>query len=83
MRRDMELVRTILIDLSKGRNTIELNPLDRKDELYDYHIEILRQANLIYYKNRFEDRIPRIYIDEPRLTWKGNNYLDNISDSNI
>jgi len=83
MRRDMEIIRSILLSVSKSDETIELNPLDPDDKLYDYHIDILKQANFIFYKEKFEDMIPMIYIDEPRLTWEGNDYLDNISNPNV
>lgn len=83
MRRDMELVRSILLDVSKSNKTFELDPLNPKDKLFIYHIDILKQANLIFYKDKFEDMVPRVYIDEPRLTWEGNDYLDNISNETI
>lgn len=79
MRRDMDLVRNILLEISKSDETIELDPFESNGKLYSYHIDILKEANLITYKDKYEDMIPMIYIDEPRLTWEGNDYLDNIN----
>lgn len=83
MRRDMDLIREILLELSKGKEEIELDPLKSEDKLFEYHIDILKQANLISYKNKFQDMVPKVYIDELRLTWLGNDYLDNISNESI
>jgi|SRR5690625_2497977 len=79
----MELVREILLTITENKETIELDPLNPQDELYEYHIDILKEANLISYKRKFEDMVPTVYVDEPRLTWEGNNYLDNIVDTKV
>jgi len=38
----------------------------------------------VHNKNEiFTDMIPMVYIEEPRLTWDGNDYLDSISNEGI
>lgn len=83
MRRDMDLIRKILIELSSGKEEVELDPSESEDKRYEYHIDILKQANLVSYKRKIHDMVPRVYFDELRLTWEGNDYLDNISDESV
>lgn len=82
MKRDMELVRKIMIELSEGnyKSNILLNTDEGK--LYWYHLEIMRDAGLIYFKESPYKGGVLLY-DSPKLTWNGNDYLDSISHEGI
>lgn len=81
MQRNMETVRSMLIDFSqgKGRRRFERNEEDLE---YIYHLDILKQAGFISFRHAdtFEGRI---LYEVPQLTWSGNDYLDAISDETV
>ncbi|KAA0965820.1 DUF2513 domain-containing protein [Sporosarcina sp. ANT_H38] len=81
MKRDMEKVRQILIDLSKGTGKQSFFR-NEEDLEHFYHLEIMKDAGLITYReaNTFE-RI--VLYGVPKLTWSGNDYLDAISDDTM
>ncbi|MGI8349624.1 DUF2513 domain-containing protein [Niallia circulans] len=81
MKRDMEKVRTMLFEFSNGEGrTSFANSLEDKE--YIYHLEIMRQAGLINYKeSKFKGGMSLLNV--PELTWIGNDYLDAISDEGI
>lgn len=82
MKRDMELVRKISIDLSEGKGKTTFRSSSREDLEYMYHLEIMRQANLISYKeNKFKGGMTLLEV--PKLTWQGNDYVDAISNDGI
>jgi len=83
MRRDMEVIRELLLKIADGVELLEYDPMDKQENSYIYHVELLEQAGLIIYDKCFHDMIPRVYVDRPRLTWEGNNYLDAISNKTI
>lgn len=82
MKRDMELVRQIVKDLSEGKyiKNITFNSEDNK--LYYYHLEIMRDAGLIYFKGSgYKGGF--LLNDAPKLTWLGNDFLDSVSNNNV
>ena len=83
MRRNMEIVRELLIKISIGTENLSYDPTTPEGKLYIYHIEIIEQAGFIKYERLFEDMIPMVYVDEVRLTWSGNDYLDAVKNDNI
>lgn len=82
LKRDMELVRQIMIDISKGKVKQELNFDSEEDIKYHYHLEIMQQAGLVIYKESAYMG-GTFFVDEPKLTWAGNDYLDAISNESV
>ena len=90
MRRDMEYVRDLLIDLSNGKYKEVIYKDDYQSdqstieeaEKYIYHLEILRDGGFIAFKqvSTFE---ANIITDTPKLTWSGNDFLDAIENDTI
>lgn len=83
MRRNMDIIRELLIKISEGIETLEYDPQNSTDKIYIYHIELLEQAGFLKYDRMFQDMVPMIYIDRPRLTWNGNDYLDSIANESV
>lgn len=83
MRRNMDKVRELLLKLGRGVETLEFNNLVDNEKLYIYHLNILEEAGFVTWRKSYEDYSKKTYFDEPRLTWKGNDYLDNIASENI
>lgn len=82
MKRDMELVRSLLMDVSEGKSKMELDGSDDEDNKYLYHLKIMRQAGLIEYtvKSYYEGSFIE---NKPELTWQGNDFLDSIKYDNV
>lgn len=90
MKRDMDFVRKLIIDFSEGRGKTNFstdnssgNELQvEEDKKYLYHLEIMRQAELILYNEQvyFEGAF---LTEVPKLTWKGQDFLSAIEDDNL
>jgi len=82
MRRDMDFVRKLLLDIANGECKTEFNSAVEEDEKYLYHLKIMKQADLIDFRlNEFKGGA--LLYDVPTLTWEGNDYLDAISNESI
>ncbi|MEY9979673.1 DUF2513 domain-containing protein [Lysinibacillus sp. RC79] len=91
MRRDMELIRKILIDTANGLDNYRLyigrsadadvNQV-RNDEKLFYHIKIMAQKNLLNFKV-IEDYGGICSVYDVELTWDGQDYLSTIEDDTI
>ncbi|WP_342598105.1 DUF2513 domain-containing protein [Psychrobacillus sp. FSL H8-0483] len=91
MRRDMELVRKILIDTADGVDSYNLQlgrfadadvEKVRKDEMLIYHINIMSQKKLINFKH-LEDLDGDCRIYKVELSWDGQDYLSTVEDDTI
>lgn len=86
MKRDMDLVREILLQIEK--QYISTTIYDLEIQGYDmptvaYHCKILYDAGLISdYKAQYADG-DIYYFEVGALTWEGNDYLDKIRDNSI
>lgn len=81
MKRDMELIRKLLIDISEGKAKQELSYDLEEDMIYEYHLDIMQQADLITLDK--QGFMGGIFVGEPRLTWTGNDYLDSIANETV
>jgi hypothetical protein len=77
MKRDMDLIRKILLEIEKHSNDTDLTKFDNIEqegysdsEIY-YHVELLREADLI----DVDFLVGGPFIIN-RLTWKGHEFLD-------
>ena len=77
MKRDMELIRTLLLDAEKhtnGHNFVDLREPGRTlNAVTDYHAGLLLEAGLIHATPTGQG-----VILVGGLTWKGHEFLDNI-----
>lgn len=83
VKRDMDLVRKILQDLSEGK-CLTHNFLTNQEEhnIYFYHLKIMRQAGFIDFRERgYKGGIH--LLETPELTWNGNDFLDAINNETI
>lgn len=86
MKRDMELVRTILFILSESEEPIYATDSafgKYPNSLVGYHFQILDEAGLIVASVRGGDNNPYYFAAASRLTWEGNDFLDAIRDDSI
>lgn len=77
MRRDMELVRQILKDITEGNIKKKFyfrGPEKEENEKYVYHLEIMKQAGLIKYQEKRILSGGLIIHGKPTLTWIGNDF---------
>lgn len=86
MKRDMDLVRLILLEIeAQYKSTAIYNlQIDGYDiETIAYHCKILHEAGLISaYKAQYADN--RLYsFGVGSLTWEGNDYLDKVRDNSV
>ncbi len=86
MKRDMDLVREILLKIeeeytSKAIFNLKIDGYDA--EIIAYHCEILYEANLIssYKAQYYSGGIYSFSVGS--LTWNGNDYLDKVRDNSI
>lgn len=86
MKRDMDLIRQILLYIDgeencNGTNSVRLtdSPIDGRDwNEVSYHFILLHEAGLIRGQNR-DNRV----IDISGLSWEGHEFLDAIRDENV
>lgn len=86
MKRDMDLVREILLEIEKLYVSTAIYNLKidgYNTETIAYHCKILHEAGLISnYKAQYADNT--IYsFGVGSLTWEGNDYLDKVRDNSI
>lgn len=86
MKRDMDLVREILLEIEKQYVSTALYNLEVDGyniATIAYHCKILHEAGLISaYKAQYADNT--IYsFSVGSLTWEGNDYLDKVRDNSI
>lgn len=81
MKRNLDLVREILIDIEKNAKGIQADWTFSKPE-YDpdeilYHIKLLFDAR--YVDGKFVEEVGTYWVD--RITWSGHEFLDAVRDS--
>lgn len=85
MKRDMELVRLLLLDL-EGENSesTETNLKDFSQSKIAYHVRLLTDTGFINSKTfpNYDSETGRTYISES-LTWKGHDFLDDARDEKV
>ena len=86
MKRDMELVRIILLAIADSNEPIEASRIANEKysaNLVGYHFQILNEAGLIVASVSAAGNNPYYFASASRLTWEGNDYLDAIRDESI
>ncbi|MFU0464226.1 DUF2513 domain-containing protein [Gardnerella vaginalis] len=87
MRRNMDLVREILIEASKSDKEVRASDIAEKSSKYSleeiiYNIKIMGEGNLInVYIDEREAGVVDAYVMD--ITWQGNDFLDSISSNEI
>lgn len=82
MKRDMEKVREMLLEFSKGEGRISFNVMVEEDNNYLYHLKIMREAGLIDF-NEWGFKGGMNLLETPTLTWFGNDYLDTVANESV
>jgi hypothetical protein len=82
MKRDMEQVRKMLFEFSNGEGRTNFNTMVEDDNIYLYHLKIMREAGLIDYKERGYKGGMHL-LEAPTLTWFGNDYLDTVANESV
>lgn len=86
MKRDMDLVRTILLALADSDEPLWSTDLvtdDYSRDVIGYHFLILDEAGLIMANVKAADNDPYYIAVASRLTWEGNDFLDAVRDESI
>lgn len=86
MKRDMDLVREILIELSEANEPLDASVFvddKRSYELIGFHFEIMDEAGLIIAKTASADMNPYYSARAIRLTWQGCEFLAATSSSKV
>ena len=86
MKRDMDLVRTILLALADTDEPLWSTDLvtdDYSRDVIGYHFLILDEAGLIMANVKAADNDPYYIAVASRLTWEGNDFLDAVRDESI
>lgn len=87
MRRNMDLVREILIEASKSDKEVRASDIAEKSSKYSleeiiYNIRIMGEGNLINVNiDEREAGVVDAYVMD--ITWQGNDFLDSISSNEI
>jgi predicted transcriptional regulator len=84
MKRNMELVRTILIDIEAQTPTdipLLVKIPGYSHEEVNYHLILLHEAGLIEAQKRFGDNKEEVFPE--RLTWAGHEFLDSARNDNV
>lgn len=86
MKRDMDLVRSILLQVEAADNECESGQLDfmghSQAEVY-YHIELMQQRGLIDATVKRDWSGSVIYASITGLTWDGQDFLDAMRDDRV
>ena len=86
MKRDMDLVRTILFALADSDEPLWSTDLvtdEYSRDIIGYHFLILDEAGLIVANVKAADDDPYYIAVASRLTWEGNDFLDAVRDESI
>jgi Hypothetical protein (DUF2513) len=82
LKRDMELVRDLLLVIEQNDDRRELEiPKDWDREVVAYHLKILDQAGYVKNNTKWADNKPMWLIAS--LTWEGHEFLDAIKSDNV
>ncbi len=86
MKRDMDLVRTILLALADSDEPLWSTDLvtdEYSRDVIGYHFLILDEAGLIMANVKAAENDPYYIAVASRLTWEGNDFLDAVRDESI
>lgn len=82
MKRDLNLVREIMLLIENNDDRRELNiPEEWDREVVAYHLKLLDQAGYVKNSTRWADNKPFLLI--ATLTWDGHEFLDSVKNSGI
>ncbi|TQS71141.1 DUF2513 domain-containing protein [Ornithinibacillus gellani] len=82
MRRDLELVRNLLLLIEENDDCNELDiPQEWNQKVIFYHLKILDQAGFV--NNNTKTAGNKIFFLHASLTWKGHEFLDSIRNNHI
>jgi len=94
MIRDMDFIRELLEDISKGKDNFSLNfsyeedspleyPANNTDKKTIYHLDLMKEANLITWTGRYCYFDSTQCYDNVQLTWAGHDYYDVVRNNTV
>ena len=91
MKRDMELIRELMLAIESKNNIFSFTNLDFEDistlgytdSEIDYHLILLIEASLVNGKFQPQAGYDRRMIDIEKLSWDGHEFLDNARNESV
>jgi Hypothetical protein (DUF2513) len=91
MKRDMELIRALMLEIESKDNIFSfqnlylesVNDLGYSFQQIDYNLEILIEAGLLIGKVQPQAGFDRRIIDIERLSWNGHEFIDNARNESV
>ncbi len=74
MKRDLDLIKAMLLSMESDDNPFELSGYTR--EQIHYHMALLHDAGLIITENYYDTYISPSELVRTRITWVGHEFLD-------
>ena len=86
MKRDMDLVRQILLDLSESNESLPASVFKTStisEKTVGYNMVIMAEAGLINITRTGADGNPYFYVCADSLTWEGNDFLSAVKNEGV
>ena len=86
MKRDMDLVRSIMLKVAESDEPVSINELvdaEHDRQVVGYHISIMRDAGLVKASIMSADDDPYYSCQVSSLTWEGNDFLDAVRNETV
>lgn len=83
MKRDMNLIREILLELEKSRHPLSVDVFTTSTtskEHVGYNMDLMYQAGLITVCKQPADNDPYYFYQANSITWEGQEFLNNVKD---
>lgn len=81
MKRDMDLIREILLKMEADQGLDSIPNVDKK--YLRYQIDLLTDANLVVFDTFHDTDISPALLQRMRMTWQGHEFLDSVRDPAI
>lgn len=86
MRRDMDLVRGILLVMEQSRQSVDASVMvdsSHDFETVAYHLDIMQQAGLIKATLRGSNSRDYVQASADQITWQGQEFLSTVRDEDV
>ena len=77
MKRDMDLIRDLLMQIEDGLEAFDYDEYDGDSDELDYHLQLMSDAGLAEFDFLMSAALVR------KITWRGHDFLDSIRDPEI
>lgn len=86
MKRDMELIREILLEMEKSEHPLKAEVFATKEKpkkIVAYNMELMEEAGLVKLMKQAGDNDPYYFIQVQKITWEGYDFLANVRDDEV